>query len=138
MDCNMTICSRCKKHPAVVFISRYEGNQVVNEGLCLKCAYEANIPQISEELKRLNIDEEDIDKFLEMQDANPDMFSVENLGNTINDILSGNYDAQLFGEENPEGIDDDDFEDEDEDEENPSNKSVFGMFKKKSKGKKKI
>lgn len=131
----MTICSRCKKHPAVVFISRYEGNQVVNEGLCLKCAYEANIPQISEELKRLNIDEEDIDKFLEMQDANPDMFSVENLGNTINDVLSGNYDAQLFGEENPEGIDDDDFEDEDE--ENPSNKSVFGMFKKKSKGKKK-
>ena len=34
-----TLCSKCKKNVAVVFISRMnEKNEMVNEGLCLKCA----------------------------------------------------------------------------------------------------
>lgn len=32
------LCSRCKKNIAVVFITRQENGQNVNEGLCLKCA----------------------------------------------------------------------------------------------------
>ena len=39
-----TLCSRCKKNVAVVFISRMnEKNEMVNEGLCLKCAKELGI-----------------------------------------------------------------------------------------------
>ena len=37
------LCSRCKKRPAVVFITRMEGDKTVNEGLCLKCAKELGI-----------------------------------------------------------------------------------------------
>ena len=35
-----TLCSRCKKNVAVVFISKLEGDKTINEGLCLKCAKE--------------------------------------------------------------------------------------------------
>lgn len=34
------LCSRCKKHIAVVYLAKYEGDKVTNEGLCLKCAKE--------------------------------------------------------------------------------------------------
>ena len=38
-----TICSRCKKNIAVIFITKIENGQTVNEGLCLKCAKELGI-----------------------------------------------------------------------------------------------
>ena len=37
------ICSRCKKRPAVVFITRMENGQTLNDGLCLFCAV-AHLP----------------------------------------------------------------------------------------------
>ena len=37
------MCSRCKKRIAVVFLSRMEGGETINEGLCLKCARELGI-----------------------------------------------------------------------------------------------
>ena len=41
-----TLCSRCKKNVAVVFISRMnEKNEMVNEGLCLKCAAQLGLPE---------------------------------------------------------------------------------------------
>ena len=40
---NMRVCARCKKRPAVIFITRMEQNQTVNEGICLKCAKELGI-----------------------------------------------------------------------------------------------
>ncbi len=45
----MMMCERCKKRPAVVFITSVQGEQKHNEGLCLKCAKEINIPQVNEE-----------------------------------------------------------------------------------------
>ena len=33
-----TLCSRCKKNLAVIFITKIDGGKTVNEGLCLKCA----------------------------------------------------------------------------------------------------
>ena len=38
-----TLCSRCKKNVAVIFITRLEGGQTKNEGLCLKCARELDV-----------------------------------------------------------------------------------------------
>ena len=35
-----TLCSKCKKNIAVVFISKMNGDEIVNEGLCMKCAKE--------------------------------------------------------------------------------------------------
>ena len=42
----MQMCARCKKRLAVVFITRIDNNQTVNEGLCLKCARELGTIQI--------------------------------------------------------------------------------------------
>ncbi|MGM9619764.1 MAG: AAA family ATPase, partial [Oscillospiraceae bacterium] len=56
-----TLCSRCKKNIAVVFISKIENGQAVNEGLCLRCARELNLPQVREMMERMGISEEDLD-----------------------------------------------------------------------------
>ncbi len=57
-----TLCSKCKKNVAVVFISRMnEKSEAVNEGLCLKCAAELNLPQVQDMMKRMGITPEDLE-----------------------------------------------------------------------------
>ena len=56
-----TICSRCKKNVAVIFISRMENGKPINEGLCLKCAKELNIQPVDDIMKKMGISEEDLE-----------------------------------------------------------------------------
>ena len=56
-----TLCTRCKKRIAVVFISKMEKGESVNEGLCLKCAKEIGLPQVGEMMRRMGITDEDLD-----------------------------------------------------------------------------
>ncbi len=57
-----TLCSKCKKNVAVVFISRMnEKNEMVNEGLCLKCAAQLSLPQVEDMMKRMGITPEDLE-----------------------------------------------------------------------------
>ena len=56
-----TLCSRCKKNVAVVFISKIEGDKTINEGLCLKCAKDLGLPQVDDMMKRMGISDEDLD-----------------------------------------------------------------------------
>ena len=56
-----TMCTRCKKRVAVVFISKIEKGETVNEGLCLKCAKEIGLPQVGEMMRRMGITDEDLD-----------------------------------------------------------------------------
>ena len=55
------LCSRCKKRPAVVFITRIEGDKSTPEGLCLKCARELKIKPISDMLDQMNISDDDLE-----------------------------------------------------------------------------
>ena len=55
------LCSRCKKNIAVVFITRQENGQNVNEGLCLKCDKNLGLPQVDEMMRRMGITDEDLD-----------------------------------------------------------------------------
>ena len=55
------LCSRCKKNIAVVFITRQENGQNINEGLCLKCAKNLGLPQVDEMMRRMGITDEDLD-----------------------------------------------------------------------------
>ena len=59
----MMMCSNCKKRPAVVFITSVQGNEKKNEGLCLTCAREKNIPQVAEYMDRLGISDVELDQF---------------------------------------------------------------------------
>ena len=59
----MKLCSRCNKRPAVVFMTRLEGDKSVSEGLCLTCARDMKIPQIEEIIQKMGITDEDLERF---------------------------------------------------------------------------
>ena len=84
---NFQICARCKKLPAMVFITRLENEKTVNEGLCLKCASELGIKPVNEMLSRMGIDEDAIrDMSHEINDL------VENMDMTALTDTSGDPD----------------------------------------------
>ncbi len=56
-----TLCSRCNKNVAVIFITKLEGGQTKNEGLCLKCARELGIKPIDDMMKKMGITDEELD-----------------------------------------------------------------------------
>ena len=56
-----TICARCKKNAAVIFITKIEGSETKNEGLCLKCARELHIKPVDDIIARMGLSDEDLD-----------------------------------------------------------------------------
>ena len=59
---HMPLCSRCKKNVAVVFITKIEGGETKNEGLCLKCASELGIAPVNDLMQKMGISEDDLDQ----------------------------------------------------------------------------
>ena len=55
------MCIKCNKQIAVVFITKIENGNTLNEGYCLKCARSLGIPQIDQAVKQMGISEEDLD-----------------------------------------------------------------------------
>ncbi|MGI5953978.1 ATP-dependent Clp protease ATP-binding subunit [Dysosmobacter sp.] len=78
-----TLCSRCKKNVAVVFISKLEGDKTINEGLCLKCAKELGLPQVDDMMKRMGISDEDLETL------NSEMMQAFNGVENIEDLPGG-------------------------------------------------
>ncbi|MCM1022790.1 MAG: ATP-dependent Clp protease ATP-binding subunit [Prevotella sp.] len=90
------LCTRCKKRTAVVFITAMQGDEKRNEGLCLVCAKELNIPQVREYMEQMGIDDDNIEEFAdEMTDfseaVDGDSFQRGGTGSLPNFIQS------LFG-----------------------------------------
>ena len=56
-----TMCSRCGKNVAIVFITKIENGQTKNEGLCLKCARELHIKPVDDVINKMGISDEDLD-----------------------------------------------------------------------------
>ena len=56
-----TLCARCGKNMAVIFITRIENNETKNEGLCLKCARELHIKPVDDVIERMGLTDEDLD-----------------------------------------------------------------------------
>lgn len=56
------LCSRCKKRPAVVFITRMEGEKPVNDGICLTCAKELGIKPVDDLLEKFGITDDDMEQ----------------------------------------------------------------------------
>ena len=57
MNKNM-ICCKCKQRPAVIFVTKMEGEKTTNEGYCIKCAMEMNIGPIKQMMDNMGITEE--------------------------------------------------------------------------------
>ena len=70
------LCSRCKKRVAMIFLSKMENGKPVNEGLCLKCAKELNLPQVTAMMEQMGITDDDIDAISDQMTelANGDSF----------------------------------------------------------------
>lgn len=90
-----TICSKCGKYPAVVYITKMEGNKTTNEGLCLKCARELGIEPINHMVNNM------MDKFgIEESDLDNISMSMAGLMNSMDDI--GNIEDISELENSPE------------------------------------
>ena len=75
-----TLCSKCKKYVAVVYISKMENGKPVNEGLCLRCAKALGLPQVDEMMKRMGISDDELEKINEeMMQAFGGVENLENL-----------------------------------------------------------
>ena len=83
-----TLCARCHKNMAVVFINRIENGQSHQEGLCLKCARELHIKPIDDIISKMGINDEDLDGLSsEMMEA------MQNLSGNGDDLMNiGNDD----------------------------------------------
>ena len=102
-----TLCSRCKKNLAVIFITKMENGQTTNEGLCLKCAKELGIKPVDDMISRMGLSDDDL----------------ENLNGEMGDMMNG-----LEGLLNP-GEKDEDGEDDEQDSQTatfPFLKKLFG------------
>lgn len=78
----MKLCSKCKKRPAVVFMSNPLSPNAEPEGLCLVCAKELGIKPVDDMLKSMNITDEDIEQ---MSDQFMEMISPEGDDAELND-----------------------------------------------------
>ena len=100
-----TLCSRCKKNLAVVFITKLENGKSTSEGLCLTCARELKLPQVEEIVKRMGLSEEDLDTINEEMTnlMSPDMDMTEESGDDKEDDDIGSrlatfpHMSRLFG-----------------------------------------
>ena len=93
-----TVCSRCKKNLAVIFITKIENGKTVNEGLCLKCARELGVKPVDDLIERMGLSEDEL----------------ENLNGEMTEAMNGI--EGLLGQEQG---------DEDGDEENDSRTATF-------------
>ncbi len=56
-----TLCSRCKKNIAVIFVTKMEGDKSTSEGICLKCARELGIKPVDDFMQKMGISDEELD-----------------------------------------------------------------------------
>ena len=93
---NLTLCSRCGVNPAVIFITKMEGEKTTNEGLCLACAKKMGIAPLNNMIEQLGINDEDIDNLnSEMSDFMNnigDISSPEDMQDMISQISGGEAD----------------------------------------------
>ncbi len=113
----MMLCSRCKKRPAVVFITAMQGDKKKNDGLCLVCAKEMHVPQIDEYMKQMGISDEELEQIsnqmMDMMDGdNFEMGGSDVMPQFIQNIMKDpgkvldNFKNAVDGENLPKSTDD--------------------------------
>lgn len=129
----MIMCSKCKKRPAVVFITSVQGNEKKNEGLCLACARKNNIPQVAEYMDRLGITDEEIEQLSDQMMGMLDGDSFEMGGSGLMpDFISNMFGAANGEEQSEESGESEPKETKDRGEsKKPEKKGLFGRNKEK-------
>ena len=63
------MCCKCKKRPAMLYVAKFDGKEMTNEGYCLKCAAELGLPQVKSMMDSMGITKEDLDRFDEQLES---------------------------------------------------------------------
>lgn len=91
------VCIRCKKRPAVVFVSTTQDGEAAN-GYCLSCAKELGIKPVNDLMEKMGISDEEIENIYEQMDSmigddgNFDMSSLSGLYSQLSDDDDGDDD----------------------------------------------
>ncbi len=86
----MVMCSRCHKRVAVVFVTKIENGNKINEGLCISCAKEMGVP-VDSMLGNV------MDKF----GISPEQ--LESMENDINEYLTDDQNLPSANDDNEDG-----------------------------------
>lgn len=100
------MCSRCKKRPAVVFITQMNAKDPEskrNEGLCLVCAKELGISQVDDYMKSMGISDDDLEAMSNqlMEFSDGDDFELGGSGtmpNFLSNLFNGDQN-KLFNKQ---------------------------------------
>lgn len=95
----MNLCSRCKKNPAVFYITKMEGDKTSSEGLCLSCAKELGIAPLNQMIDNFGVSDDELDNL--NSQMSEFMESLEGMSDFDGD--SGALMEQLSGGEDDEG-----------------------------------
>lgn len=94
----MNLCSRCKKNPAVLYITKVEGDNTSSEGVCLNCAKELGIAPLNQMLANFGVSDE------ELNNLNSQMSEfMENMGAIDGDMNIEEMMEQMSSGEPDEG-----------------------------------
>ena len=120
------MCVRCKKNVAVVFITKIENGNTLNEGFCLRCARQLGVPQIDQVVKQMGISEDEIDELSEEMSS---MFGQNEAGDEDDETESRTATFpllnQMFGSNLPRKKEEQPEEEPEEPKKKKSNKHKF-------------
>lgn len=91
----MDLCAKCKKNPAILYITKMEGDKTTSEGLCLSCAKQLGIAPINNMIEQLGVSDEDIESLNDQMSE-----FIENMGGL--DPMNDGLGAMMQGMELPE------------------------------------
>ncbi len=92
---NVPVCSRCKKRPATVFVTKNEEGKVIKEGLCLVCANEIGLKPFDNMLRQMGMPDDVIESMTgELEEAMSDL--TNNLPEAADDGGAPSIDFQKF------------------------------------------
>lgn len=106
----MVMCSNCHKRVAVIFVTKYENENKVSKGLCIKCAKEMGIPMenmLGDLSGQLGISPDQLE---DMENELNNMFQNSQLPSEMDDNEDGGAPAidmpKLFGDGDQEDLED--------------------------------
>ncbi len=57
------LCCKCKERPAMLFVAKFDGKEVVNEGYCMRCAAQLGLPQVEQMMESMGLTKDDLENY---------------------------------------------------------------------------
>lgn len=94
----INLCSKCKKNPAVFYITKMEGDKTSSEGLCLSCAKGMGIAPLNQMIENFGVSDDELDnlnsQMSDFMESLEDMQGAEGEPNNMMEMLSSGEDDE--------------------------------------------